>query len=75
MDGTCINKTVAKNILPILQRGPLRVMLDSSPSETKLRTAPRCGTPQEIGTCRCAKGPVVTGLDGNPKGGCVPLLM
>jgi len=77
VDGECINGTSAPSLLGRLQNGPLKVILDDTPSETSQKVAPLCPlgrAPQEMKGCKCADSQVSRGLDGNPKGGCVPPL-
>jgi len=77
VDGECVNGTSAPAVLGQLQRGPLAVSLDDIPSETNQKTAPFCPigkTAKDVRSCKCTKEPTVKGLDGNPKGGCVPPL-
>jgi len=77
VEGECVNGTDAPGILEQLQRGPLAVTLDDIPSETNIKRAPFCPvgkSAKDVHTCRCTKESTVKGLDGNPKGGCVPPL-
>merc|ERR1711892_1437204 len=67
----------APSILDQLQRGPLAVTLDDIPSETNIKRAPFCPvgkTAKDEKSCKCTREATVKGLDGNPKGGCVPPL-
>jgi len=77
VEGECINGTSAPDILKRIQAGPLKVILDDAPSETSVRVAPICPvgrTSEEMKGCKCTDDQVTKGLDGNPRGGCVPPL-
>jgi len=77
VEGECVNGTDAPQLLSSLQRGPLAVTLDDIPSETNIKRAPFCPIGKsavDVKSCSCTKEPTVKGLDGNPKGGCVPPL-
>ena len=76
VDGVCINGTSATSLLTQLKTGPLKAILDSVPSETRQKVAPFCEGDQTLQkSCKCTDGPVTKGLDGNPKGGCIPPLV
>ena len=77
MEGVCVNGTEAPSLLRQAQAGPLAAVLDDIPSETSQKPAPLCPSPSltreaEQKKCRCTKEATLVGLDGNPKGGCVP---
>jgi len=77
VDGECINGTSAPSVLAKLNDGPLNVILDDASSETSQKVAPICPvgrSSQEMKGCKCTEGPVTKGLDGNPRGGCIPPL-
>jgi len=74
MEGVCVNGTDAPDLLRKAQSGPLAAILDDIPSETSQKPAPVCGLAREVELerCRCTKEATLKGIDGNPKGGCVP---
>ena len=74
MEGVCVNGTKAPSLLRQAQAGPLAAVLDDIPSVTSQKPAPLCPRTREAGqkNCRCTREALVKGLDGNPKGGCVP---
>merc|ERR1711976_125381 len=79
--GRCVNGTQAPALLNQIQQArSLAASLDDIPSESSQKPAPVCEVgrtipgeqvPDEI-HCRCTREALVKGLDGNPKGGCVP---
>jgi len=76
-DGECFNETKATSLLARLSTGALPVVLDDVPSETSQKVAPVCPlgrSSAQMKGCRCEAGAVVKGLDGNPRGGCIPPL-
>jgi len=79
VEGTCVNGTDAPKLLANLRSGPLAVVLDDIPSETNQKVAPECPIGRSSGDkmkkCHCEGGAVTKGLDGNPKGGCIPPLV
>lgn len=78
VDGTCINGTNAPGVLRTLSKGPLAVSLDPITDELSQRKAPLCSVSPKSpprSTCKCATEPITKGLDGNPRGGCVPPLV
>ena len=78
VDGVCINTTAASLIIPQQKNQILKYMLDSVLSETRQRVAPVCQEGKEelhMKGCKCSDEPVVKGLDGNPRGGCIPPLV
>ena len=77
-DGECINGTSALSLLPRLQTGPLKAILDNAPSQTRQKIAPTCQAGQayqQAKGCKCYDGLVTKGLDGNPRGGCISPLV
>ena len=74
MEGVCVNGTEAPSLLRQAQAGPLAAILDDIPSETSQKPAPLCPRSREAEqkSCRCTREATLIGLDGNPKGGCVP---
>ena len=77
VEGECINGTSAPAVLERIKAGPLKVVLDDAPSETSVKVAPICPlgrTSEEMKGCKCTEEPVTKGLDGNPRGGCIPPL-
>ena len=73
MEGVCVNGSEASSLLREAQAGPLAAILDDIPSETSQKPAPLCPRTREVGaSCRCTREATLMGLDGNPKGGCVP---
>jgi len=76
-EGECFNDTEATTILSTLRNGPLAVVLDDVPSETSQKVAPVCPigrSSDQMKGCKCEGGAVTKGLDGNPRGGCIPVL-
>ena len=75
MEGVCVNGTDASELLRKAQSGPLAAILDDIPSETNQKPAPLCShslSRESEVACRCTKEATLKGIDGNPKGGCVP---
>merc|ERR550532_670976 len=82
--GRCVNGTEAPSLLNDIKQGrSLAASLDDIPSESSQKPAPVCelgrfitedgSPPIPSGIhCRCTREALVKGLDGNPKGGCVP---
>jgi len=77
VDGECINGTSAPTVLERIRTGPLKVILDDALSETSMKVAPICPLGRkssEMKGCKCSDETLTKGLDGNPRGGCVPPL-
>jgi len=73
MEGVCVNGTEAPELLRQAQAGPLAAILDDIPSETSQKPAPACSLARDTEeVCRCTREATLKGIDGNPKGGCVP---
>ena len=74
MEGVCVNGTDARDLLRKAQSGPLAAVLDDIPSETSQRPAPVCSVARDTQqrSCKCTTEATLIGIDGNPKGGCVP---
>ena len=74
MEGVCVNGSEASSLLREAQAGPLAAILDDIPSATSQKPAPLCPRSREAAqkSCRCTTEATLIGLDGNPKGGCIP---
>lgn len=76
VDGTCVNGTDAPALLRFLSQGVLSVTLDDQPDEFSQKDAPLCPINRDVEpSCKCTDEPLTKGLDGNPKGGCIPPLV